>query len=146
MSGSHFFIPRNETMQPPYFQSRIIMFCFPIPTLILYIREIYICFQDRSLYFATAKYVTDPGNIKIARRHMNVEIGAEAAQFPEKEHINGIFNLRSFNPSLSLGLPPSIWSHSPLYIAIQIIGCYCLLVRRKFPPTPWYYSLDTVHM
>jgi hypothetical protein len=30
----------------------------------------------------------DPGNIYIAHRHMNVEIGTE---FLEKEHIHGIF-------------------------------------------------------
>ncbi len=33
---------------------------------------------------------TDPRNIYIAHRRMNVETGAEAAQFPEKEYIKGI--------------------------------------------------------
>jgi hypothetical protein len=33
----------------------------------------------------------DPGTIYIAHRHMNVEIGAEATLFPEKEYVSGIF-------------------------------------------------------
>ncbi len=41
MSGSHLYIPRNETVQLPYFQTRIIMFSLPIPTLI-FLWEIYV--------------------------------------------------------------------------------------------------------
>ncbi len=44
----------NVNVQSHYFQNRIIMFCLPIPNS--YICDRFIYFQDRSVYFAAAKY------------------------------------------------------------------------------------------
>jgi hypothetical protein len=56
------------------------------------------CVCERFIYptinlpFLLRKYVDRSWEyIEIDLRHMNVEIWTEAAQFPEKENINGIF-------------------------------------------------------
>ncbi len=53
-------------------------------------RDLYIFRIGLSILLQTNMW-TDPGNMEIAHRDMNVEIGNEAAQLPEKEYINGIF-------------------------------------------------------
>ncbi len=56
------------------------MLCLPIPISVrdLYISRIGLCFLQQPNTW------TDPGNIYIAHRHMNVENETEATQFPEK--------------------------------------------------------------
>jgi hypothetical protein len=49
------YVFRNETVQPPYFQNRIITFCPQF--LHSNICERFIYFQDRSVNFAAANYV-----------------------------------------------------------------------------------------
>ncbi len=56
------------------------------------VRDLYTYFQDWSAYSAAGKYVDQSWEyINRSQKHMNMEIGSEAAQFPEKEDINGIF-------------------------------------------------------
>ncbi len=74
----------------------------------------------------------NPGNIKIAHRHIILEMGIEAVQFPEKEYISGIFvavwNIALFHIAQ---LPISLLHIALLPIALLpivllSIGC-CLL-------------------
>jgi hypothetical protein len=89
------------------------MFYLPIPTLI---------YRERLMYFGLGIYksLTD----------MNVEIGAEAAQFPEKECINGIFLAVHHCHHQPYHLP----SHQSLP-KIRIIFYHCQVEKSLFNRT-----------
>ncbi len=48
-------------------------------------------FPEKELRVHSPNILSDPGNISIAHRRMNVEIGTDAAQLPEKEYIQWDF-------------------------------------------------------
>jgi hypothetical protein len=70
-------------------------------------------------------WVTDPGNILIAHIHMNVEIGTEAAQCPEKEYRNWFF----VAVCGKYPLPPS-----PIPSLFLLILCLSLSPPLSLPP------------
>ncbi len=74
-----------------YSQKRNCAATVPIPTSCF--GEPFVYSPDRSAYSAAGKYKGGPnrGNIYFAHRHMNVEIGTEAAQFPFREYMNQNF-------------------------------------------------------
>jgi hypothetical protein len=67
------------------------MFCLPVLTLHSYNSDIFIYLPDRSDYSAAGKYVDRSWEYINRLQTHECGIGTEAAQFPEKEYINGIF-------------------------------------------------------
>ncbi len=94
--------------------------------------------HNRSAYSSAGNMWTDPGNIYIAHRYMIVvivEIGTEAAQFPEQESLNEIFIAVLLPPlcfsincplervALDLSHPPPPHPNPPPSLSVTLPAC-----------------------
>ena len=87
--------------------------------------KFYIYVSVRDLYIPTIglpillqeNMWTEPENIQISHRHMNVEIGTEAVHLPEKEYINRIFL--------------AVWISRSLFPFPQV-EAFTMLARQRF--------------
>jgi hypothetical protein len=77
-----------------YFPKRNCAATVQISTVHVSVSDLYSIFPQSICLFCSRKIcgpIREYMNRSQTLRHMNVEIGTEAAQFPEKEYINGIF-------------------------------------------------------
>ncbi len=84
MSGSYLCIPRNETV----ISKTKVYVLSPSSYTHISVRDLYISRIGMPCLFCCREIC---GPILGMYKSLNVEIGTEAAQFPEKEYINGIF-------------------------------------------------------
>ncbi len=78
---------------------------------------------------------------------MNVEIGAEAALFPEKEYINGIFV--AVQPMLCQDVcgpqQPLLHLDVSVYMSLCAPGLVDMLVYKSFVLHPWTFLSNRAH-
>jgi hypothetical protein len=80
MSGSSLCIPRNEAARPRYLQKQNYNIMYPNFHIHLSVSHLYIP-KIGLPFLLLLNRQTDPGNILIANRYMNVGIGNEGSTF-----------------------------------------------------------------